>query len=158
MQYVSLPYVEGLFENIKNLLIKYDIKAVGRTHNNLGKTVFTNTKDKTPKELNSHVVYKATCDCGVSYIGQTKQSLKCRIYQHNNDAKKQNTESHSALSNHIRTSQHTITSDNFRILEKEKNTTKRRIMEMIHIKKSNNTLNKQTDTDYLQNIYDFLLR
>ena len=39
------------------------------------------------------------------------------------------------------------------ILEKEPNTRKRLISEMIHIKKNRNCINEQTDTDNLNNVY-----
>ena len=44
---------------------------------------FTNTKDVTPKEFCSSVVYKFTCPgCHASYIGKTDRNLSTRILEH----------------------------------------------------------------------------
>lgn len=54
---------------------------------NTGK-LFSKRKNPTPYEYRykSNVVYRVNCSgCDGSYIGQTKQHLKDRIYQHKND-------------------------------------------------------------------------
>lgn len=155
--YVSIPYVKHLFERVKHLLAKYDIIAVGRSHNSL-KNVFSNLKDKTPLELQSNVIYKAECQCGINYIGQTKQNLRNRVNQHKNDAKRKESENQSALSQHIRETQHQINLEDFKVLDSENNLNKRRVLEMIRIKQTPNTINRQTETDYLKNTYDIILK
>lgn len=155
-KFVSLPYVKHLFERTKFLLKPFNIKAVGRPHIKLGNSVFSNVKDKTPIEHQSNIIYKAECDCGAVYVGQTKQYLKTRVYQHIHDATKTK-DNLSALSSHIKDTKHTVSLDNFSILNKENNTNKRRVMEMILIKKHKNIINKQTDTDFLSTVYDNIL-
>lgn len=156
---ISLPYVQGLFEKLKSFLLKYNIQAVARPHTNLYIPLFSKLKDKITKDKQTNIVYKSKCECGSEYIGKTGQTLKKRTQQHIADSTShaKSEESMSALSLHLKNSTHHITLDNFTILEKESNPLKRSIKEMIHIKKSKNTLNKQTDTKYLENIYDNLI-
>ena len=47
---------------------------------------------------------------------------------------------------------------NPKILHNEKHIRKREIAEMFFIKKNNNTLNLQKDTDNLNNIYDLIIK
>ena len=45
--------------------------------------MFTNVKDKTPKEHKSNVVYEFTCQkCRKSYIGKTERTLLERAKEH----------------------------------------------------------------------------
>ena len=53
---------------------------------------FDKLKDKDKTGLGSHVVYEIPCkDCKSVHIGQTKQYLKGRIYQHKTNIKKHST-------------------------------------------------------------------
>ena len=52
------------------------------------KKLFPPWKDKIAKDFKNNIVYQVTCQCGLHYIGQTKQWLKSRLYNHNNDIKK----------------------------------------------------------------------
>lgn len=158
-KYVSVPYIKNLFENISSLSKKLNIKTVGRAQKNLTRTIFTKKKDVTPKELKSNIIYRAKCPspCNRNYIGQTKQSLHKRVYQHIYD-KTSKSKTKSALSKHLLEENHTITIDDFQIIKKEKNYQKRSIAEMIEIKKCENPLNQQTDTSYLSNRYDHIIK
>ena len=45
--------------------------------------MFTNVKDKTPKQNMSNVVYEFTCQkCSKSYIGKTERTLLERAKEH----------------------------------------------------------------------------
>lgn len=160
--YLSVPYIKDLFEKIKKMLGNFNIKTVGRANESLGSCVFSKIKDKTKKEHQSNVVYQVTCECGCQYTGQTKQFLGKRMYQHTYDSKKLDLEpsvsnSRSALSSHMKSENHTFDMNNVKILEKESNYRKRCILEMIHIKKSEKSINKQIDSDYIQNAYGNIL-
>lgn len=152
--YASLPYIRLLFEQIQSLLAQYNFKTVGRNYQNLEVTIFSKLKDQIPKELKSNIVYKVSCSCGSNYIGQSKQYMKKRLYQHQYDVKK--TSNISALSQHLKESGHNISIDNVSILANESKYIKRSILEMIHIKKGNN-INKQEDSEYIQNLYNNLI-
>lgn len=157
--FVAIPYVRGLFENIKNLLKKYEITAVGNAYSPLSKLIFSQLKDPTPKELQSNLIYRVKCECEAAYIGMTKQYLKTRIAQHISDSKNTNNtnKKKSALSEHLNNLKHTITLDDVTIINREDKYRKRSIMEMVYIKKHTDTINKQTDSDYIQNYYNNIL-
>lgn len=158
-KFISIPYVRGLFENIKHLLKKYNISTAGNAHNALSKSIFSKIKDSTTKEMQSNLIYKVNCECNSIYIGMTKQYLKSRIQQHISDSKNTTniTKKKSALSDHLISTNHTISFDDVTIVNRELKYRKRNIMEMLYIKKYTNTLNKQTDSEYIQNIYNNII-
>lgn len=101
------------------------------------------------------------CSCGKEYVGQTKQCLKKRVYQHIHDSTIDFKLSHSAISNHLRTCGHSLSIEDAKILDKESNLDKRLILESIFIKQhqnsSQNLLNVQEVSKFLLNYYDTIL-
>lgn len=67
VKYVSVPYVNGLFEKIKTLFKEFDVEVVGTGENTLKQNVFTKLKDKVPKSHQSNLIYMVTCSCGIIY-------------------------------------------------------------------------------------------
>ena len=59
------------------------------------------------------------CDCNELYIGNTKQRLNSRIYQHKY-AIRNNNILHSGLTKHAIETGHNIREENFEILQQEK--------------------------------------
>ncbi|XP_037034410.1 uncharacterized protein LOC119073205 [Bradysia coprophila] len=113
----AIPYSRGLFESLKSIC-KEHFTTVGRGDNNVKKYCFSILKDKTVKLEQSNVVYKVTCSCDAIYIGQTKQKLKRRMYQHKYNAKIKNID-HSAITEHAVTLNHEPKWDDVEILEFE---------------------------------------
>ena len=67
---MSLPYVHGVVEKIGRVLAPRNIRLAHKsrpTHKNL----LTKLKDRTPSEDRKGAVYKITCECGESYIGES---------------------------------------------------------------------------------------
>ena len=93
----------------------------------------------------------------MSYIGQTKRHLRTRVKEHSNNIKLHET-NHSVISKHRVKLGHDFDWTNPNILHNEKYVRKREIAEMFYIKKSNNTINLQKDTDSLNNIYDKIIK
>lgn len=107
--------------------------AAGRGDNELKKYVNINNKDKVPLLLESENIYKLECSCSKVYIGESNQYMKKRLYQHKYNIKIDN-RSHSGVSEHIiNNPTHEINFDSVKILEKERNSTKRKIKECIQI-------------------------
>lgn len=132
---VAIPYVKDLFEKLK---------LVGKGGNNLKMSLFSKLKDKTPKLLQSELIYRIPCECGWRYTGTTKQYLKERIYQHKYNINIKNNE-HSALCDHAIRNNHTPLWDQVKIVHHESHDKKRGVLEMIAIKKTKNCLNKQNN-------------
>ena len=73
----------------------------------------------------------------MSYVGQTKQQLKTRLGQHNNDCKDKNIgKEGGTLSLHVFSNGHQFDFDNPEVLIRESNYKKRNFLEMLYIQKT----------------------
>lgn len=157
-----IPFVKSIHNKIVRILSKFKIVTIAKRFNTVGELFFSNIKEKTPKAKLSNLIYEITCECGLKYIGQTRQHLEKRIYEHKYNFQNNN-ESHSALCKHAISKQHTpnwnIT--DIKILAMFNPTfdlrTKLNINEIIHIKKNNNTLNFKTDSITFPAVYNQIL-
>jgi predicted GIY-YIG superfamily endonuclease len=158
VKYASVPYVRNLFEKIRPLFRNYNLELVGRSSHSLEKQIFSKSKDKIAKEQKSNIIYNIECECRKVYVGQTSQYFHTRFKQHQRDgANRTETSNKSALSQHLNRTDHIISFQNAKILAMESNKTKRDILEMIRIKRTQNTLNLKTDTSLLPQSYDHLI-
>ena len=87
--FISLPYIGQQGENLTKRLVSklkclIDQPFKIQTHWQTTKmSYFINTKDPTPKQYKSSVVYKFSCPgCSSSYIGKTDRNLITRIKEH----------------------------------------------------------------------------
>ena len=97
-------------------------------------------------------MYSIPCkDCHSSYVGETRQLLEKRICKHKNDENKLN--DHTALAVHANELHHNFNFEDTIILAREKNTKRRKIREVIEIRKKKNNLNFKRDSESLSNIY-----
>ncbi|XP_037028013.1 uncharacterized protein LOC119068513 [Bradysia coprophila] len=156
-KYVSIPYVDGLFEKIKSLFKQYDIQVVGKGDHTLQQKLFTKLKDAIPVQLQSGLIYKVVCTCGKVYIGQTIQRLQKRLEGHRYNCKIGNKQ-HSALCEHLIETQHQLNWDDVKILCKEPKKRNRDVMEMIAIKTTANVINKQQECKFLSNTYNNVIK
>jgi len=110
-------------------------------------------KDPLPIYDSMDVIYKLNCiDCDASYVGQTGRQLRTRINEHRCHIKR-NTNTQSVITNHRLNFDHDFNWDDVKILDLEPFLHKRLISEMLFIRRQNNGLNLQTDTERLQEIY-----
>ncbi|XP_050512088.1 uncharacterized protein LOC126888113 [Diabrotica virgifera virgifera] len=146
--YMSLPYIKGLSEQLANLLSKHNITVAHKGYN-LVKRNYIQIKAKTPQLKKSHVVYEIPCsNCDGVYIGQTSQLLNSRIRSHKYDKKNS-----TALTKHENEKRHKFDFDKTKILKTEQNRKKRELLESIEIKKNNNAINDKKDVNQLNKIY-----
>ncbi|KAK7893340.1 hypothetical protein WMY93_022492 [Mugilogobius chulae] len=85
---VSIPYVSGLSEKLQRIFRQHDIPVFFKPVNTLRQKL-VHPKDKMPTEKQSNVVYSIRCSeesCNEHYIGETKQPLHKRLYQHRREA------------------------------------------------------------------------
>lgn len=114
-------------------------------------------KDKLEKVRQHEVIYKIGCNtCNKSYIGQTKRAFETRIKEHRNNTKLSE-DKHNVITKHRLETGHDMNWDNCQILDHEAHWYRRNVSEMLHIKSTKNTLNKQLDTEKLSKIYDKIL-
>ncbi|XP_055844699.1 uncharacterized protein LOC129911064 [Episyrphus balteatus] len=162
--YRSSIYVPQLSERLTNAPIrdKERIKIAFKSSNTLKTNVFTKLKDETKKEDKSDVVYQITClggnnTCSKVYIGTSKQKLKNRISGHKSDVRTGNSQK-TALAMHCLEEDHRPDFDNVKILQQENHYSKRMLLEMLHIQKNENVVNRRSDCDGLSIIYSHLAK
>ncbi|KAJ0170974.1 hypothetical protein K1T71_013746 [Dendrolimus kikuchii] len=131
----TLPYIKGVTDRIGHILRRASIKTYFKPQKKI--TQFLRpVKCNIP--LQDAGVYKLDCECGLSYIGQTKRSIKTRVKEHIADMKHTRS-TKSAISEHtLDKPNHYIRFDNPQILAKENRFIPRMIREAIEIKKHPN--------------------
>ena len=91
------------------------------------------------------------------YIGTTKRSLETRIKEHEADIKKQRETT--ALAQHIIEHKHTADLSSVNILDKERKSSTRYMIESLRIQqKIEKTINSKEDTDNTNYIYSLALK
>ena len=97
--YMSLPYVRGVSEKIGRALAPHNIRLAHKSRPTL-KNLLAKLKDRTPSEDRKGAVYKITCECGESYIGESGRKKRTRLSEHVSDIKHGRTE-RSAVADHF---------------------------------------------------------
>lgn len=122
---------------------------------NLGNLVYSRMKDSVPILSRSNLVYKVVCECGSTYVGQTKQLLSNRIKQHVRDAKVGADKT--GLSEHLHQFNHFFEYKDVSILAEEPCYTKRSFLEASYIGVAPLCINKFTDFAQIDSAYKALL-
>jgi len=155
---VAIPYNNEISTKITRLFQKETNSKLAYKNNNTLSWTYSNLKTKISNEFMSGVVYKITCNnCNKVYIGQTQNYLRDRINAHKRSVKNKTYET--ALSQHATDLNHKFNFDikDIQIIDKEKNYKKRVFKEMVHICKTKNKLNNNTDTQKLSTLYNKIL-
>jgi len=151
-EFFIIPYLNTISESFIPVIKKYSYDIVFTIPYTLN-TFIKCGKDSLDLMSHQGVIYKISCyDCDASYVGQTKRQLRTRIKEHVSDINKKNG-SPSVISEHILNFNHDFKWDNIKIIDNGRWYQKGLISEMVHIKKLQNRLNKQSDTDLLPMSY-----
>lgn len=142
------PQVRQIFKNTNAKPAFYNIKS--------SKVFYGRVKDPVPINNQSGVVYQIGCSCNQKYIGQTKQLLKNRVRQHQNDVK--NNSQSTGLSNHVIETGHRINWDSVKVIDRETIDYKRQFLEMSHIVTADDSLNIKFDFNSFNNTYQSVLK
>ena len=130
--FVTIPYVATLSDRLKRTFKSFNIQASCKPYNTLRQQL-VNVKDKMPREKKSNLVYGYKCpsdQCGKNYVGETKQALKSRLYQHRNPS--YGDQFDSAIYTHISESGHKFQNSDVLILDSETRWHERGIKEAIY--------------------------
>ena len=140
---VTLPYIAGISERVKNHLKTFGITTSFKPTNLLrGKVV--HVKDKPPKEKQSNLVYGLKCkdsNCSAAYVGETKQAPKTRVSQHRRPSS--NEAQNSAVYLHLNETGHKVDTDDAIILDREEQWHRRGVKEAIWERVEQPSLNKK---------------
>ncbi|XP_071495131.1 uncharacterized protein [Diadema antillarum] len=115
---VSVPYCQGLSEKIQRIFSFYRIPVYFKPTNTLRQRL-VHPKDKIPKHKRNNVIYRIKCqgkDCKENYIGETKQPLHKRLYQHRRSSSAGN---ESAVFTHLKNTGHPFEDKEVDIIDKE---------------------------------------
>jgi len=121
------------------------------------RTLFSNTKSKTPIMEQSDVVYEISCkSCDLKYVGTTKRALQTRVNEHDADIKKG--KQTTGLSQHINETKHTADLKNIKILDIERRESKRLMLESLRIQQiGEKSMNTKEDKNNTNSVYSVLL-
>ena len=74
-----------LEKELKNFYYRHlsDIVKINVNHKTFSIGDLFKHKEKQPLLYRNNIVYKLTCSCGSTYIGQTRRNLKLRMNEHN---------------------------------------------------------------------------
>ena len=135
----NVPYVRGISESIRRLLEKVDVKVRMRPYRTL-RQILVRPKDPVPAEEKTGVVYRIPCrDCPQAYIGQTGQTLTCRLKEHKRATERGNIDV-SAVAEHAWVNNHRVNWEAAEVLEVKQEWYKRCMIESWHIRQEKNLL------------------
>ena len=104
---VVLPYVQGVFESIRRILLPLQVRVCFKPVRTL-KQLLSKPKDHIPDLQKSSVVYKIPCaECPASYVSQTGQRLDLHLEEHKKAVRIADFNS-SALAEHAWTNAHSV--------------------------------------------------
>ncbi|XP_041984078.1 uncharacterized protein LOC121736760, partial [Aricia agestis] len=130
-----LPFIKGVTDKVSYILRKASIKTYFKPPKNISQFL---PPVKCNLPLQDAGIYKLDCDCGLSYIGQTKRAIKTRIKEHIADVKHHRNTKSAICEHTLDQPRHYIRFDKPQILAKEARCRPRMIREAIKIKKHPN--------------------
>ena len=124
---------------------------------------FFKFKDKVDPDLRSRVIYKFSCSaCAADYVGSTKRHVRTRVAEHLGISAIKGipvasstvppTGPTSSVRQHLFETGHKFTTENFEVIDSAKNHRKLLILEALHIKRTNPSLNSKL-TPFKLNIF-----
>ena len=132
-----LPYVQGISEPVQHLCRHLGIRTLFKTQGTLRQTLM---KVKTPNDRlkKKGVVYRIPCKhCNKFYIGETGRTVQKRIAEHKTTVRKGDRNNGVAV--HAWDTQHEVDWEKVEVISEERHFWRRRVLEAIHIRRSDNT-------------------
>ena len=155
----TIPYISGLSEKIRRIYRAHNLQVSFKPGNTLRQQL-VHPKDKTPRHKQQNIVYGFKCvdkDCEEAYIGETKQPMHKRMYQHRRPSSTGLNDS--AIYSHLKTSNHSFEDKDITILDKEQRWFERGVKEAIYVRREQPSLNRGGGLRFnLRNTYDPAIR
>ena len=131
-KYISLPWIPGLSPKLKKVFRTAGYQPVFKSGKNLKDILSAKNKPKLPP--NSYPgVYKIDCDCGKTYIGETRKQISTRLKEHKKCIDNQKWEQ-SAVADHCHNCDKNINwENNTKTLSIENNNFQRKVREALEI-------------------------
>ena len=150
--YVGLPYIKGLSDELSRILRKFNINVYTYPYKTIG-NILPKIKDSVDDIYKRGAIYKIPCkDCSNVYVGETGRCFNTRLSEHKRDLKPINLaklkeddlNKKTALVKHCFNCEHRIDFGNSEILDYNIDYEKRKFLESLYI---NNTKNSINDKD-----------
>ena len=133
---VGLPYVAGLSEELQRVFRNHGVSVYHKPFNSL-RSLLVKPKDKQKKENKCGTIYHVSCGtCDDHYVGETARALGKRFREH------RWSDDQSAVLEHLKSSGHSLSFDDMRVLASETNYSARKIREALEIYKAKPSLNR----------------
>ncbi|XP_050299707.1 uncharacterized protein LOC126738416 [Anthonomus grandis grandis] len=149
---LPIPYIRGTSEQIRRIASKYNIRTAFRSSTTI-RSVVSKTKPDGMVDT-KNCVYRIPCECGDSYIGETKRPLEIRAKEHRSWTQRGEV-SKSGIAEHAWHNGHNIHWSEAKILHKEQHWRKRKFVEAAFISQ-NQRIFSQPSVD-IPNIWKPLL-
>ena len=149
--YITVPYIKGLGESVKNTCKKYGIQVFFKGGKTI-KDLLMAPKDKDLITQKSGIIYRYKCDrveCDDEYIGESARTFGERFKEHLKHP--------SPIFDHNTITGHDTTINNFSVVGREDNNLMRLIKEAIYIRVNNPSLNKNIGKYHLPHVWDEVL-
>ena len=123
---LNIPYIKGISDKIKRIGHHYNLNVVFGSGNSL-RSHLTKTKPANQKDT-KNCIYEIPCECGSSYVGETKRPLEARIKEHRRNTTRGETEK-SGAAHHAWTQGHHMLWSDAKIIHREHHWRKRKFKE-----------------------------
>ena len=149
--YITVPYMKGLSESIKNTCKSYGIQVYFKGGKTI-KDLLVAPKDKEHITKKSGIIYRYKCDrleCNEEYIGGSSRTFGERFRQH--------LKAPSPIYDHSNITGHTTTLEYFSIVGREDQNLIGLIKESMYVRVNKPSLNRNIDKYQLPHIWDEVL-
>ena len=134
------------------MLAPHKLKVAHKSRPTL-KNLLTKLKDRTPSEEQKGAVYKISCECGDSYIGESGRKKKTRLSEHVADIKHGRTDKN-AVADHFFRCPKALNPMEATTLAIETQWKRRVVREALEIKLAGSALNKDVGKYVINPIWD----
>ena len=149
--HITVPYIKGLGESVKNICKRYGIQVFFKGGKTI-KDLLMAPKDRDLITQKSGIIYRYKCDrleCEDEYIGESARTFGERFKEHLKNP--------SPIHDHNTITGHDTTLDNFTIVGREEHNYIRLIKEAIYIRVNNPSLNENIGKYHLPHVWDEVL-
>ena len=178
VNFVTLPYIQGVTEPVQRILKKHNISTAVKPHTSL-KKILVHPKDKLDSDEKAGVVYEIPCaNCKKTYIGETGRKFGTRKKEHKTETAKTSTQKYtrsarkesqsaelkSSVAEHAVKENHVIKWEDSKIIARDETRNTRWIRESIWIRRRGGTnqqkhlMNGDEGAYQLSHLYDSVIQ
>ena len=133
------PYIKGFSEKLERACRPLKIRTTFSSKRTL-RTELVHVKGQIMADKQKGVVYRVNCNtCNQTYIGETGRTLKVRLKEHHRAVNV--SDANNGIAVHANEHDHPVDWSSAKILHKETNFIKRKVVEALHISETKHTMN-----------------